>query len=80
MKVHHDTRWDLPLPDLDDTFAYMRAVEVAMIDRLEADDIGPEDWNWDVTNSGGSNLAPGIYLYNIKFPAGSTSGKLMVIR
>ena len=26
MKVHHDTRWDLELPDLHGTFQYMRTV------------------------------------------------------
>lgn len=35
MKVHHDTRWDLDLPDLHGTFQYMRAVEDAMIERLK---------------------------------------------
>ena len=34
MKVSHDTRWDLNLPDLHDAFQYMRAVEGAMIERL----------------------------------------------
>ncbi|MCP4580772.1 MAG: T9SS type A sorting domain-containing protein [candidate division Zixibacteria bacterium] len=44
------------------------------------DNIGPDDWAWDVKNSGGNNLAPGVYLYNISFPSGSTSGKVLVIR
>ncbi len=34
MKVAHDTRWDLPLPDFAGTLAYMRAVEEALIARL----------------------------------------------
>ena len=34
MKVHHDRRWDLNLPDLHGVFQYMRAVEAEMIDRL----------------------------------------------
>ena len=35
MKVHHNTRWDLNLPDLHGVFQYMRAVEGAMIERLK---------------------------------------------
>ncbi|PPR55611.1 MAG: Hercynine oxygenase, partial [Alphaproteobacteria bacterium MarineAlpha4_Bin2] len=35
MEVHHDTRWDLDLPDLHGTFQYMRAVEDALIERLD---------------------------------------------
>lgn len=34
MKVHHDTRWDLPLPDLATTRRYMEDVRDAVIDRL----------------------------------------------
>lgn len=34
MKVAHDTRWDLPLPDLEGTLDYMRRVEDAMVERL----------------------------------------------
>jgi iron(II)-dependent oxidoreductase len=38
MKVAHDTRWDLPLPDLAETRRYMEATRDAVIDRLgEAD-------------------------------------------
>lgn len=43
MKVHHPTRWDLDLPDLHGTFAYMRAVEEAMIARLEDGLASPEE-------------------------------------
>jgi iron(II)-dependent oxidoreductase len=35
MKVHHDTRWDLPLPDLDGTFDYMARVNQALEARLD---------------------------------------------
>lgn len=34
MKVAHDTRWDLPLPDVDTTIAYMERVLEAMAERL----------------------------------------------
>ena len=43
MKVHHDTRWDLDLPDLHGTFKYMRAVEDAMIDRLKDGEANEEE-------------------------------------
>ena len=43
MKVHHDTRWDLDLPDLHETFQYMRAVEDAMIDRLKDGEANEEE-------------------------------------
>jgi len=43
MKVHHDTRWDLDLPDLHGTFAYMRAVEEALISRLESEQASAEE-------------------------------------
>ena len=43
MKVHHDTRWDLDLPDLHGTFQYMRAVEDAMIDRLKDGEANEEE-------------------------------------
>ena len=46
----------------------------------QEDDIGPADWVWDVKNDGGKDLAPGVYLFNINFPSGSVSGKVMVIR
>jgi len=34
MKVHHDTRWDLPLPDLAGTLDYRARVLVAIGERL----------------------------------------------
>ncbi|BAU47648.1 hypothetical protein SVA_1069 [Sulfurifustis variabilis] len=34
--VPHDTRWDLPLPSLDDTLGYLRRVQEALIERLHA--------------------------------------------
>ena len=47
---------------------------------LHQDSIGPSDWIWDVKSGGGDDLAPGVYLYSIDFPGGSTSGKVMIIR
>jgi hypothetical protein len=47
---------------------------------LQQTGIGPADWIWNVKNSAGSDLASGVYLYNVSFPAGSASGKVMVIR
>jgi iron(II)-dependent oxidoreductase len=38
--VPHDTRWDLPLPSVEDTKAYMRAVRDRLLDRLAS---GPAD-------------------------------------
>lgn len=35
MKVHHDTRWDLPLPDLDATLVYVERVRDALLERLD---------------------------------------------
>lgn len=43
MKVHHDTRWDLELPDLHGTFQYMRAVEDAMIERLGDGEVSEDE-------------------------------------
>ena len=43
MKVHHDTRWDLELPDLHGTFQYMRAVEEVMIERLDEEKVRSGD-------------------------------------
>ncbi len=43
-------------------------------------DIGPDEWQWDVKNDDGDELAPGVYLYSINFPSGSTGGKVVVIR
>jgi iron(II)-dependent oxidoreductase len=33
--VPHDTRWDLPLPDLDSTFQYLQRVQDAVLERLQ---------------------------------------------
>ena len=38
------------------------------------------NWIWDVKNERGNELAPGVYLYAIEFPSGTSRGKLMVIR
>jgi hypothetical protein len=46
----------------------------------EVEGIGPDEWTWDVKNSGGGDLASGVYLYRVDFRDGSSSGKLMVIR
>ena len=43
MKVHHDTRWDLPLPDLDATILYMERVRDAVLERLDGDMASRED-------------------------------------
>jgi len=32
--IHHEQRWDLPLPSLEDTLAYMRRVHDTLIERL----------------------------------------------
>lgn len=40
MRVHHDVRWDLPLPDLDTTLDYMTRVREAMIERLSRGPVG----------------------------------------
>ncbi|MCD6162710.1 MAG: right-handed parallel beta-helix repeat-containing protein [candidate division Zixibacteria bacterium] len=47
---------------------------------MTGNDIGPDDWVWDARNSGGDNLASGVYLYMVDFPSGSTNGKVIVIR
>ena len=47
---------------------------------LKVRGLGPGDWIWDVKNDKGEDVAPGIYLYSINYPFGSTSGKLIVIR
>lgn len=43
MAVAHDTRWDLPLPSLSDTLAYMERVKDALAARLEGEMAGPRD-------------------------------------
>jgi len=43
-------------------------------------DIGPGDWIWDVKNDNGDNLAPGVYPFNVDYPSGSSSGKVVVIK
>lgn len=47
---------------------------------LREDGLGPADWVWNVKNSRGEDLAPGVYLYNINFPSGSANGKLLIVR
>ncbi|MCB1739391.1 MAG: SUMF1/EgtB/PvdO family nonheme iron enzyme [Gammaproteobacteria bacterium] len=49
--VHHDQRWDLPLPDLKDTLAYMQRVLDGVLERL------------DTTSSGGLASLADSYLY-----------------
>ena len=39
--IPHDTRWDLSLPTLEETQAYMEAVKQKVIEHLSADDIDP---------------------------------------
>lgn len=36
--------------------------------------------DWDVRNSAGENLASGVYIFVVKSPSQTASGKLMVIR
>ena len=43
MKVHHDTRWGLPLPSLEGTLQYMQDVEDALIERLPHGEIDAEN-------------------------------------
>ena len=43
MKVAHDTRWDLPLPKLDDTLIYMARVRDAILERLDVGQANEED-------------------------------------
>jgi len=38
------------------------------------------DFSWDLRNREGDQLAPGVYLYVVDFPGGSSDGKLVVIR
>lgn len=40
----------------------------------------PGDWIWDVKNNKGDEITSGVYLYNISFNGGASSGKLVVIR
>ena len=42
IEVAHDTRWDLLLPTLDETLAYMQGVLDAVLERLEARPLDPE--------------------------------------
>ncbi|MBU0687393.1 MAG: DUF2341 domain-containing protein [Candidatus Margulisbacteria bacterium] len=41
---------------------------------------GDAQYNWNVTNAAGSNLASGVYFYHIKSAEDDKSGKIMVIR
>ena len=49
MKIPHDTRWDLPLPDLEGTLGYMQRVETAMVERLPATPSGLESYLYRLT-------------------------------
>lgn len=42
-KVHHDTRWDLPLPTIDETRIYARTILDRVVERLAARDPSPEE-------------------------------------
>jgi hypothetical protein len=46
----------------------------------EINDVGPDDWSWDVKNDDGAELASGVYLYRVDSPDGSSSGKVMIIK
>jgi len=39
--IEHDTRWELPFPDMETTFGYLRSVRDAMVARLPAGDADP---------------------------------------
>jgi iron(II)-dependent oxidoreductase len=41
MKVPHDTRWDLPLPSLPETVAYLEGVEERILRLLEGGEVDP---------------------------------------
>ncbi|MDZ7789223.1 MAG: selenoneine synthase SenA [Xanthomonadales bacterium] len=39
--IEHDSRWELPFPDMDATFGYLRTVRDAMVERLPAGEADP---------------------------------------
>lgn len=39
--IEHDTRWELPFPDMETTFGYLQSVRDAMVERLPAGDADP---------------------------------------
>lgn len=41
--IPHDGRWDLPLPSLQDTLAYMQSVQDAQIEHLEQGDVSDQE-------------------------------------
>ena len=41
--IAHDLRWDLPLPSLADTLAYMQRVQEAILARLDVREVAPRD-------------------------------------
>ncbi len=42
--------------------------------------VGPGEWDWDVKNDRGRDLASGVYLYAVDSEGGTTQGKIVVIR
>ncbi len=42
ISIAHETRWDLPLPDLEQTLAYMNAVKERVCQHLEQDSADPQ--------------------------------------
>ena len=43
MKVHHRTRWDLPLPARENTYDYMGKVDESLIERIHSGDLSEEE-------------------------------------
>lgn len=43
INIHHDVRWDLPLPSREDTLAYMQAVLDRLVERLDGDTASEQD-------------------------------------
>ena len=43
INIHHDTRWDLPLLNLEETLSYMQNVQNAIIDRLDNEIANEQD-------------------------------------
>lgn len=50
-----------------------------LVRTLEKSDAG-DTLDWDVRNSAGESLASGVYIFVVKSPSQTASGKLMVIR
>ena len=49
---------------------------VASLNETDGDGL----YEWDVTNSGGTGLASGVYFYHIKSDQGTKTGKMVIVR